>query len=139
MIYLEIPGPLLLVKKNESTVVPTRLLVLHPPCASNWGYLANEILGPRRNGSRCGFQAHPLHLPTVRLPPLHKVVPSYGAGLTLVSPEFDAPPDLFGDPSRPTGLMDRAIDRFDLIPSLSGHDLRQVRSTERLLIVRRGC
>ena len=81
----------------------------------------------------------PLYLPTVRFPPLHKLVPGDGTGLALVSPEFDAPPNLFGDPSRPTGLMDRAIDRFNLIPSLSGHDFRQVRGAERLLIGRRGC
>ena len=34
--------------------------------------------------------------------------------------------------------MNRAIYRFDLIPSLSGHDFRQVRSAERLLISRGG-
>ena len=66
-------------------------------------------------------------------------MPGDGTGLALVSSEFDAPPDLFGDPSRPTGLVDRAIDRFDLIPSLSGHDLGQVRRVECLLGSRRGC
>ena len=65
-------------------------------------------------------------------------MPSDGTGLALVSPELDAPPDLFGDPSRPSGLVDRAIDRLDLIPSLSGHDFRQVRRAERLLVRRRG-
>lgn len=83
--------------------------------------------------------SHPLHLSAVRLSPLHELVPSHGTRLTLVSSEFDAPPDLFGDPSRPAGLMDRAIDRLDLVPSLSGHNLRQVRSVERLLVGRRGC
>ena len=89
----------------------------------------------------CGAQPHPfrLHLPAVRFPPLHKLVPGDGTRLALVSSELDAPPDLFGDPSRPTGLVDRAIDRFDLVPSLSGHVLRQVRRVERFLGGRGGC
>ena len=100
-----------------------------------------DVMGPdvvALNHSRSS-PAHPLYLSTVRLPPLYKLVPGDSTGLTLVSPELDAPPDLFGDPSRPAGLMDRAIDSFDLIPSLSGHDFGQVRSAERLLIGRRGC
>ena len=79
-----------------------------------------------------------LHLPAIRLSPLHELVPGDGTRLTLVSSELDAPPDLFGDPSRPTGLVDRAINRFDLIPSLSGHDLRQIRRVERFLGSRGG-
>ena len=82
--------------------------------------------------------SQPLYLPAARLPPLCKLVPSDSARLTLVSPELDTPPNLFGDPSRPAGLMDRAIDRFDLVPSLSGHDFGQVRSVEHFPIRYRG-
>ena len=81
--------------------------------------------------------SHPLHGPTIRLPPLHKLVPSDSTRPTLVSPQLDAPPNLFGDPSRPSGLVDRAIHRLDLIPPLGGHDFRQIRSIERLPVISR--
>ena len=98
-----------------------------------------DATGPDVGGLGTTTPTHALHLPPVRLPPLYKLVPSDGTGLALVSPELDAPPNLFGDPSRPAGLVDCAIDRLDLIPSLRRHDFRQVRRAERLLVRRRGC
>ena len=86
-----------------------------------------DAMGPPFGCGGCRTTAAPslslLYLPAVRLSPLHKLGPSNGTRLALVSSELDTPPDLFGDPSGPTSFMDRAIDRLDLVPSLRGHDL----------------
>jgi len=66
----------------------------------------------------------------VGFPPLDEFAPTDSAFSTSIPAELDAPSGILGDRTRPARLAHGAFDRLDLIPSLFGYHIRQIRGRQ---------